>query len=44
MTSLIGKLWKKITRTSGTKPIRTLPTSMKIAYIKISVISKDDKP
>ena len=43
MTSLIDKLWKKITRTSGTKPIRTLPTNMKIAFIEISILSKEDK-
>jgi hypothetical protein len=42
MTSLRDKLWKKITK-SGTKPIRTLPTNMKIAFIEISILSKEDK-
>jgi hypothetical protein len=43
MTSLRDKLWNKITRKSGTKPISTLPTSMKIAFIEISILSKEDK-
>jgi hypothetical protein len=41
MTSLGNRLWNKITKKSETKPIRTLPTHMKIMMIEISIISKD---
>jgi len=36
-------LWKKITRKSKTKQIQTLPTNMKIKFIEITILSKEDK-
>ena len=43
MTSLRDKLWKKIARKPETKPISTLPSNIKIKFIEISILSKEDK-
>jgi hypothetical protein len=43
MTTIIDTFWDKIVGKSETKP-STLPAHLKTATIKITVISKGDKP